>query len=128
MLSPVEKVNSDQFRYATFRQQRPDRFKFSTIGENFSDLDGWIWDGVWSLVKQRRLIEPSDGLPFHYTAFFEPLGSVFADDVFFLSDQVADDVEKRFRKRLLWAFFTVYHHPSRDRKGTFSPQVTPNAP
>jgi len=43
-------------------------------------------------------------LPFHYTTFFEPLGSVLADEIFFLSDQAADDVEKRFRGRLLWAF------------------------
>ena len=64
-------------------------------------LNGRIGQCLGTFDEQFSVLKSSDGLPFHYTAFFEPFRCMVTDDIFFIGYQSADAVKKVFRERLL---------------------------
>src|SRR6516225_481208 len=86
-----------QFSDATLMQIRPHRLELHPIGQLLTNLDRRVRLGVPSLGHQVTVLESCHYLPLHDTTLLQPLGSMLADDVLSLGDELPDRVEKLSR-------------------------------
>src|SRR5260221_10058332 len=83
----------------TLPQVRPHRLKLRAIWKALAHLDRRVGLRPGPLGDEFAAVECRDSLPFHDTAFFQPLRRVFADDVLLLRHKPPDGVEQLPHRR-----------------------------
>jgi hypothetical protein len=94
MANLCQKVDGDQLGDTALSQVRPDRFELCAVWQIFANFNGRIRLGCGLFRDQFSIRKCHDRLPLHNTTFFQPLGSVFPDDVLFLGDESLNCNEK----------------------------------
>jgi len=88
-------MHGDKLRNARLMQNGPNTIELRSIGQGLLHFNGRIWQGVWPFREQFTVFQKAhDRLPLHYTSLFQPFRCMESNDIFFLRDELPNQVEQ----------------------------------
>ncbi|MDZ4781518.1 MAG: hypothetical protein SGJ19_14810 [Planctomycetia bacterium] len=95
----IKEVNGYQFRKVAPLHVCPYSLELGPVRQYFANFHRWIGLRILILTQACAVFEPYDGLPFHYTAKFQPFGSMLTDNIAFLANKASQMLEKAGHRR-----------------------------
>jgi hypothetical protein len=88
VLASIEEVDGYQFGDATLTQVRPNGLELGAVWQGLTHLHGWVGRRIRPFGDQFAILQSGDHLPLHDSTLLQALGSVIANDVLILRDEL----------------------------------------